>query len=57
MGYIGGELGKNGHGIDAHIIPEIKSPKIGLGYDVVVASFTTPSLAANKKVLFVAGGV
>jgi predicted RNase H-like nuclease (RuvC/YqgF family) len=31
--------------------------KTGLGYDVVVASLPTPSLATTKEVLFVAGGV
>jgi hypothetical protein len=31
--------------------------KTGLGYDVVVASLPTPSLATTKEVLFVVGGV
>jgi hypothetical protein len=57
MGYTGGGLGKNGQGIVSPIMPEMKSPRIGLGYDVVVSSLPTPSLAATKEVLFVAGGV
>jgi hypothetical protein len=31
--------------------------KIGLGYDVVVSSLPTPSLATTKEVIFIAGGV
>jgi hypothetical protein len=31
--------------------------KIGLGYDVVVASLPTPSLATTMEVFFFAGGV
>jgi hypothetical protein len=57
MGYIGGGLGKNGQGIVVPITPEMKSPRIGLGYDNVVSSLPTPGLSATKEVLFVAGGV
>ena len=31
--------------------------KKGLGYDVVVSSLPTPSLATTKEVIFVSGGV
>jgi hypothetical protein len=57
MGYTGGGLGKNGQGIVSPIMPEMMTPRTGLGYDVVVSSLPTPTLAANKEVLFVAGGV
>jgi hypothetical protein len=35
----------------------MKSPQIGLGYDVVVSSLPSPSLVATREVLFVVGGV
>jgi hypothetical protein len=57
MGYTRGGLGKNGQGIVVPITPEMKSPRIGLGYDVFVASLPTPGLATTREVLFVAGGV
>jgi hypothetical protein len=57
MAYTKRGIGKNGQGIVALVIPEMKSPRRCIGYDVVVSSFPTPSLAANKEVLFVAGGV
>jgi hypothetical protein len=56
MGYIRGGLGKNGYGIVVPITPEMKSPRIFLGYDVVVASFPTLGLDATMEVLFVVGG-
>jgi hypothetical protein len=40
---------ENGQGIVVPITPEMKSPRIGLGYDVVVASLPTPDLAATRK--------
>jgi hypothetical protein len=57
MGYTRGGLGKNGQGIVSPIMPEMLPPRTGLGYDVVVSSFPTPSLATNREVLFIAGGV
>jgi len=36
---------------------KMKSPRTGLGYDVVVVFLHTPSLVATREVLFVAGGV
>jgi hypothetical protein len=57
MGYTIGGLGKNGQGIVSPLMPKIKSPRIGLVYDVVVASLPILSLATNKEVLFVTGGV
>jgi len=38
-------------------MPDMFPSRIGLGYDGVVSSLTTHSLATNKEVLFVAGGV
>jgi hypothetical protein len=35
----------------------MKSPRIGLGYDVVVPPLPTPGLVATMEVLFVVGGV
>jgi hypothetical protein len=49
MGYTEGGLGKNGQGIVALIMHEIMTLRMGLGYDVVVASLSTPALAANKE--------
>jgi hypothetical protein len=34
----------------------MNSPRIGLGYDVFVASLPTPTLVATKEFLFHAGG-
>ena len=56
MGYTGGGFGKNGQGIVALVIPEMKSPRRCIGYDVVVSSFPTPSLAATREVFFIVGG-
>ena len=52
MGYTRGRLWKNGQGTDVRIIFEMKSPRIGIGQDVV-----TPSFVDTRRVLFVAGGV
>ena len=49
MGYIGGGIGKNEQGIVVPISLEIQTSRVSLGYNVVVASLTTP--------LFVVGGV
>jgi hypothetical protein len=57
MGYTRGGLGKNGHGIDSPIMPDMLTPRKGLGYDNVVASFPTLGLATTREVLFVLGGV
>jgi hypothetical protein len=56
MGYIGGGLGKNGHGIFSPIVPEMLPPIISLGFDVV-SSFPTLYLDEKREVLFIAGGV
>lgn len=54
MGHTGGWLGKNGQGIIVPITPKMKSPRIGLGYNVA-SSLHTPSSA--KNVLFVFRGI
>ena len=41
MAYIEGGLGKNGQDIVAPIVTEMITPRTGLGYVVVVASFST----------------
>jgi hypothetical protein len=56
MGYTKGGIGNNGQGIGVPITPEIKSPRKGIGYDIVVSSIPTPRLSTTKEVFFVAGG-
>jgi hypothetical protein len=57
MGYIRAGLGNNGQGIVVPITPEMKSPRMGLGYDIFVASLPTHGLATTMEVLFCAGGI
>lgn len=57
MGYTRGGLEKNGNGIFFCITFEMKTSRIGLGYDVIVASLSSRGLGECKKVLFIAGGV
>jgi hypothetical protein len=56
MGHTRGGLKKNGQGIVVPITPEMNSPRISLGFDVVT-SLPTPHRVATREVLFVAGGV
>jgi hypothetical protein len=55
MGYTRG-LGKNGPGIVAPIMPEMMTPRTGLGYNFIGPSLPTLALAPNMEVLFIAGG-
>jgi hypothetical protein len=50
MGYSVGGLGNTGHGIIVPITLEMKSPRIGIGYVVVVSSLPTPGLGTTREV-------
>lgn len=56
MEYTRGGFGKNRHGIDVPITPELKYPRIGHGCDSV-PSLSTPSFTKTRNVLFVACGI
>ena len=57
MGYTKEGLRKNIQVTTTPTILEMKEPRIGLGYDVVVASLSSLGLAKSRKFLFVAGGI
>jgi len=56
MGYTKKRFGRKGQGIVSTIVPAMLTPRTCLGYDVIVSSLPTPTLAVNKEVLFVVGG-